>query len=123
MRWDLVVVNPPGFRFLLRVFEGEKYLVVQIFLPRLPIDALVGGIFCRLPRTNKIQLHFISVSPGIQIFASKFRSIGRHYRVPAERQVANRAGAFSTVPPAGLGSGLPLSPDGVYVGALAWRKR
>ena len=71
----LIIVCPPALDDIPRVFQADEPVFVQTLIPQSADEALSIGIFSRLSRPDEIQLHTIAISPLIQDFTGKLRSI------------------------------------------------
>jgi hypothetical protein len=76
--WSLlVVVLPPSFDFLPRLLQIREPVLVQAFIPKLPVEAFHVGILLRLAGHDEVQHHSPLVRPAVQRLAADLLPLPR----------------------------------------------
>jgi hypothetical protein len=72
---NLVVIPPPGFDFLSCILQADEPILIQAFIPELPVEALDESILDGLAWLDEAQLHASLVGPHVQGLAGEFRPV------------------------------------------------
>jgi len=66
-----VVLDPPVLDELLSLLEAHEVVLVQAFLPELPIEGFNITVLNGLAGPDEVELHIVAVSPFIQCLADE----------------------------------------------------
>ena len=75
MRPGSVVALSPALDRLMRVREREEPVLVQAFVSQSPVEAFDECVLYRLAKSDEIETHAALVSPGVESFTLKLRSV------------------------------------------------
>lgn len=76
-----VVILPPDFQFVTRILNGPEEMQIEAFVAQSAIEGLDQTIFDRPTRPDKVQLHLVAISPGINRPRAKLCAIVHRDRV------------------------------------------
>ena len=62
----LILVDSPRFNLLSRIVHRHEHLRIQTLTSKSPVETLNHRILQGFSRSDKIQLHLVGISPGIQ---------------------------------------------------------
>ena len=71
----VVVVDAPRFDLCLRVVEIDKPFFVQALVAELAVEALDETVFHGLAGANEVEVHAVTVRPGIKLAAGEFWTV------------------------------------------------